>query len=284
MNPLLRRTCQLLAIPTFGLVILTSGCTTTPKTTAPKHLPDRQARMQRGYLYYLDGAGGGTMEKNWGIGVRNGLLAAGYPGAGEMFSWETGKGLIADQDASVIYKRTKASALAQKITKQAAAFPNAPIDILGFSAGTAEAIFALEKLPKGVSVENVVLLGTSISEDYDLTQALQRVHGHLYIYTSTRDRMLGVLMPFTGTADRKYHDPGAGIHGFILPKGANNQTKKLYAEKIVTIPWTKELETDGDYGRHFDNIKMEFIRDHVAPLLMGKTVPGLNTKPKAQRP
>lgn len=224
------------------------------------------------------------MEKNWGIGVRNGLLAAGYPGAGEMFSWETGKGLIADQDASVIYKRTKASALAQEITKHFAAFPHAPIDILGFSAGTAEAIFALEKLPTGVSVENVVLLGTSISKDYDLTKALQRVHGHLYLYTSTRDRMLGFLMPFTGTADRKYHDPGAGITGFILPQGANNLTKKLYAEKIVTIPWTKELETDGDYGRHFDNIKMEFIRDHVAPLLMGKTVPGMNTKPKAQRP
>ena len=71
------------------------------------------------------------------------------------------------------------------------------------------------------------------------------------------------------------NDPGAGIRGFILPKGATAETRKLYAEKIVTIPWTKELEKDGDYGHHFDNVKMEFIRDHVAPLLMGKPVPGM---------
>ena len=35
------------------------------------------------------------------------------------------------------------------------------------------------------------------------------------------------------------------------------------------------MKKSGDYGHHFDNIKMEFIRDHVAPLLMGKTQAGL---------
>ena len=87
--------------------------------------------------------------------------------------------------------------------------------------------------------------------------------------------MLGFLMPFTGTADRKFDDPGAGITGFVLPAGATAETRKLYAKKIVTIPWTAKLEKDGDYGHHFDNVKMEFIRDHVAPLFMGKPVPGL---------
>ena len=42
-------------------------------------------------------------------------------------------------------------------------------------------------------------------------------------------------------------------------------------EKIVTIPWKKSMKKSGDYGHHFDNVKMEFIRDYVAPLLMGKT-------------
>ncbi|MCX6877324.1 MAG: hypothetical protein NTW21_26475 [Verrucomicrobia bacterium] len=40
--------------------------------------------------------------------------------------------------------------------------------------------------------------------------------------------------------------------------------------KIVTIPRTAQLEQDGDYGKHFDNVKMEFIRDHVAPWFMGR--------------
>lgn len=255
------------------LSVFVIGCVGKPDGI-PKQLPDRAARIHHGYLYYFDGAGGGTAQKNWAEGVRNGLLAGGFPGAGEMFTWETGRGLMADQDASVEFKRAKAKEAAAKIIKHVNEYPQPPVDFLGFSAGTAVAIFALEDLPESVQVNDVVLLGTSISENYDLTKALKRVKGHLYIYTSTRDRMLGFLMPFSGTADRKFDDPGAGINGFVLPRGATSVTRKLYAEKIVTIPWTAKLEKDNDYGRHFDNVKMEFIRDQVTPLFLGKRVPG----------
>lgn len=258
----------------LALGLLTSGCISKP-TGLPENLPNRAERKQQGYVYYLDGAGGGTAKKNWAKGVKEGFLAAGYPGAGEMFTWETGSGLMADQDSSIKYKRSKAKELAQKAIQQSKEIPTAPLNMLGFSAGTAIAVFALEDLPESVKFDTIVLLGTSLSADYDLTKALKRVKGHLYIYTSTRDRMLSFLMPFSGTADRKYHDPGAGIRGFSLPVGANAETRKLYTEKIITIPWTDKLEKDGDYGRHFDNIQMKFIRDHVAPLFMGKTVPGM---------
>jgi hypothetical protein len=48
----------------------------------------------------------------------------------------------------------------------------------------------------------------------------------------------------TGTADRKFHDPGAGIKGFILPPGATAETRRLYAEKIVVIPYSKDWRKD----------------------------------------
>lgn len=259
---------------TAALALSSVGCFTKP-VGLPEQLPNRAERMQHGYIYYFDGAGGGTAKKNWAEGIKDGLLAGGYPGAGEMFTWETGEGLIADQDASVKYKRAKAKEAAARMVTHLKEYPGSPIDILGFSAGTAVAIFALEDLPESVQVNDMVLLGTSISENYDMTNALKRVRGHVSIYTSTRDRMLGFLMPFSGTADRKFNDPGAGITGFTLPKGATAATRRLYAEKIVTIPWTAKLEKDGDYGRHFDNVKMEFIRDHVTPLFLDKSVPGL---------
>ena len=264
------------ALRLFGiaLALFVAGCASKP-TGWPQAQPDRAERIHRGYIYYLDGAGGGTAKQNYAEGVQKGFLAAGYPGAGEMFSWETGKGLMADQNASVKYKRSEAKIVAAKIADFAEKNPSEPLGLLGFSAGTAEVIFALEYLPDSVQVDTVVLLGTSISRDYDLTKALKRVKGHVYIYTSTHDRMLGFLMPFSGTADRKFNDPGAGITGFVLPANASAETRKLYAEKLVTIPWTAQLEKDGDYGRHFDNVKMEFIRDHVAPLFMGKRVPGM---------
>jgi pimeloyl-ACP methyl ester carboxylesterase len=263
-----------------AFMVLAVGCASKP-TGLPQRLPDRSERVRHAYIYYFDGAGGGTARKNWAEGVRDGMLAGGYPGAGEMFTWETGEGLIADQDASVRFKRAKALKAAAKIKRHEAAYPGVPLDLLGFSAGTAVAIFALEDLPETIRVNQVVLLGASISKDYDLTQALRHVKGHVYVYTSTHDRMLGFLMPFSGTADRKFGDPGAGITGFTLPAGATAETRRLYAEKIVTIPWTAQLEKDSDYGRHFDNVKMEFIRDHVAPLFSGKTVPGLAKHRKA---
>lgn len=256
------------------MVLLTAACASKP-TGMPKPLANRAEREKLEYVYYLDGAGGGTAKKNWVPGVEQGFLEAGYPGAGELFSWETGKGLNADQTASVEYKRQKAGELAKSIQQRVEKYPGVPVDLLGFSAGTAEVVFAMEALPEKVQIDTVVLLGASISHDYDLTKMLKRLKGKMYVYTSTHDRMVGFFMKFSGSADRKYHDAGADIHGFVLPKGASEETRKLYAEKIVNIKWNKEFEKDGDRGHHFDNVKMEFIRDQVAPLFMGKRVPGM---------
>lgn len=255
----------------FLLLLGVMGCSSKP-VWKPQHRPDYKQRLTRGCIFYMDGAGGGTDKSNYAAGVVAGMLDAGYTGAGELVTWETGKGLIADQDASVAYKRAKATQAAASILKYKAQYPDAPVGILGFSAGTAEAVFALEALPESVQVDHVVLLGASISRDYDMTQALKRVK-RLYIITSTHDRMLKILMPLSGTADRKFHDPGAGIKGFVLPTGASPATRHLYAEKIVTIHYSKEFRKDEDKGHHFDNVKEDFIRDHVAPIFTGHPAP-----------
>lgn len=247
-------------------VLFPSGCS-TPPTGLPEPLPDRSVREKRSYVYYLDGAGGGTSRLNWAPGVERGLLDAKFPGAAAMFSWETGRGLLADQDAGLHYKRRKAADLAGEIARNAKRHPDVPINILGFSAGTAVAVFALEVLPEDVRVANVVLLGASISDNYDLTAALRRVGGKLYVFTSNHDRVLGFLMKFSGTADRKFRVAGAGVRGFVLPRRAGDATRALYADKVVRIRWQKSFEVDQDYGHHFDNVKAGFIRDHVAPLL-----------------
>jgi hypothetical protein len=274
-RPHTRRSFNLLIRSGLGLLLMASsvGCNAGKSIWNGQYQSDRKERLTRGCTFYFDGAGGGTKKSNYAAGVVEGMLEAGYRGAGEMISWETGKGLIKDQDASVAYKRSQAEAGALKIRNYQAAYPGAPVNLLGFSAGTAEAIFALEALPETAPVDHVVLLGTSISRDYDLTEALKRVKNKLYIFTSTHDRMVGTMMKFSGTADRKFHDPGAGIKGFVLPAGASAETRQLYAEKIVTIPYSKEFRKDSDKGHHFDNVKPEFIRDHVAPLLMGKPLP-----------
>jgi pimeloyl-ACP methyl ester carboxylesterase len=251
------------------LVVCCVGC-----TGLPHQMPDRAERLPHGYVYYMDGAGGGSAVQNWAGGVKDGMLAAGYAGAGEMFSWETGLGMMADQEASVRYKRTKAAEMARRLLDYSKSYPSAPVGIIGFSAGTAVGVFVLEALPKGAMVDNIVLLGASIGTDYDLTKSLRHVRGHMYLFTSPHDTVVGTMMAATGTADRKFGEAGAGVKGFTLAAEASEETRRLYAEKLVTIPWREEFERqDKYYGRHFDNVKMAFVRDHVAPLLMSETAP-----------
>src|SRR6185295_1732301 len=130
-----------------------------------------------------------------GGGVRKGLVDAGYNGAGEIFRWNTGLVVIADQTASNEYKRKKADELANAIQEYKRAQPQAPVTLMGLSAGTAIVAYALEELPANVSVETVIMLSGSLSSEHDLTSALAHVRGKMYIFTSERDEVLNVLVP-----------------------------------------------------------------------------------------
>jgi hypothetical protein len=240
-------------------LLLAAGCSQT--------MPDRAERMTRGYVYYLDGAGGGGALSNWSGGLKQGMIEAGYNGAGEIFPWNTGMGVVADQDASVDYKRSKASACAQRIQQYAKDHPGAPVTLIGLSAGTAVTVFTLEALPTSCPVDNVILCGASIAADYDLTRALQRVRNRIYVFTSERDAVLSFLVPMAGTADRQQGVPSAGLNGFQMPARASAETRALYA-KVTYIRWRPEFERYGDFGGHTDALKAPFVQEYMAPLIM----------------
>lgn len=221
-----------------------------------------------GDVYYLDGAGGGGVISNWGRGVKSGLTSAGFNGAFVEPRWETGMGVFADQVASDAYKRQKAAETARMIQSARNANPDAPITLMGLSAGTAVAVFTLEALPQDCRVDNVVLLGASISDDYDLTQALKRVNGRMYVFTSENDAVLNFAVPLAGTADRQAgSDPSAGLNGFVVPAGAPLETRRLYS-KVTNVAWRTSFEQDGDFGGHTDTTQPRFVRDHIAPIVM----------------
>jgi pimeloyl-ACP methyl ester carboxylesterase len=229
--------------------------------------PDRQTRMQHGYVYYCDGAGGGGLM-NWSGGLRQGLKDGGYPGAGEIYHWNTGLGVVADQDSSVEYKRDKAQDMARKAAAFSKEHSGAPVTFIGLSAGTAVVVFALEELPGGVRVADAVLCGASISSTYDLTRALRNLDGKMYVYTSERDGVLGFLVPMAGTADREGGDvPSAGLRGFRFPIRGSTDTRQLYA-KVVTIPWRPEFAKLGYVGGHTDVLSAPFVAAYITPHLI----------------
>jgi hypothetical protein len=255
-----RCTHILFAIGSALAMLLTTGC-----AAMTQHRHDLDAH---GVVYYCDGAGGGGPLTDWGRGVRKGLEQAGYPGAFVNFRWQTGLGVGADQAASVKYKRRQAAKLADQIERFQQTHPDAPVHLIGLSAGTAVAAFALEELPVDQPVDDVVLLGSSLSEHYDLTDALRRVEHRVYVYTSEKDVVLGVLAAAAGTADRQFCGAcSAGLHGFHLPHDASPQTRRLYS-KIENIAWKPEFAKAGYTGGHTDVVNPKFVRQYIAPLLV----------------
>lgn len=230
--------------------------------------PQADQISSHGDIYYLDGAGGGGVISNWGRGVKAGMQMAGYKGTFVEPHWETGMGVFADQVASDAYKRQKAGEVAAMIRKAKAKYPDAPITLMGLSAGTAVAIFTLEALPQNCRVDNVVLLGCSVGNDYDLTNALRHVSGRLFLFTSENDAVLNFAVPMAGTADRQPGDiPSAGLDGFTIPPGASPSTRRLYS-KITNVAWRSSFEKDGDWGGHTDTTQPRFVRDYIAPVVL----------------
>ncbi len=256
---------SLAAIPVAG------GC----RTTWAGH----EARLKEGCIFYCDGAGGGSVLRNWSGGIRKGMKQAGYPGTGKMFRWQTGLGAAADQATRVEYKRRKADELARKIQQYARAHPGAPITLMGLSAGTAICVYALEALPASCHVRDVFLFAGSLSSTYDLTAALQRVDRHMFVFSSDNDAVLRFLVPLSGTADREPAFAGTiGMDGVRWPASAGAEIRQQYA-KIIDVPWEEEFTQYGYHGGHTDVVNARFVQAVVAPLVMGRALrPGAEAR------
>ncbi len=226
-------------------------------------------RDQFGHVFYLDGAGGGGGGSPWASGVEKGLGLAKYPGDFYCFPWNTGLGVAVDQGASVEYKREKAAELAKMIRQYIDEHPGAPVSVVGLSAGTAVAVFTLEALPDRYAVDDIVLLGSSLSSHYDITKALKHVRNRFVVYTSEKDAVLSVLVSVSGTADRMFCGAcAAGLRGFHWPpdKSKDPVALALY-RKVENIDWKPEFAQSGNYGGHTDTVGPRFIRDYVATKL-----------------
>lgn len=241
--------------------LLTTGCV----DVGTRGIRPQYGDARVGRAYFLDGAGGGSFLTNWGGGIRDGLRAGGFRGDFVPFRWQTGYGAVSDQNSSVAFKRTQATKLAANMRRFRKENPTAPIYVIGLSAGTAVATYALESLPLEFQVDQVVFLGSSLSNDYDLSRALRRISGNLHVFTSGLDPVLWVGVTVSGTADRD-RARAAGIAGFVLPRTANSESRALYA-KLKQEEWKPEFALRGNLGGHVGAAQSWFVRDYIVPRL-----------------
>ncbi|MCG3130133.1 MAG: hypothetical protein FLDDKLPJ_00881 [Phycisphaerae bacterium] len=239
MNTWVRRIgCGLLAA---GMLLGASGCAD----------PGTQRREKFGKTFYLDGAG------NLGFGasdVPSGLRRAGYRGDVEIYMWTTSLNPLVDQ-LNIPAARFRASVLADKIIAYQKQHPENQINVIALSAGTGVATWAIEELKGRAKVNNLILLGSSLSNDYDMSTALQNMTGRIYVYYSPNDAVLEIVK-LVGTIDGKRGVPSVGQVGLKAPPGQES--------RIVNIGWNEEWTRFGWAGTHTDCTSGQFVQVQIS--------------------
>ncbi len=197
-------------------------------------MPTFSQKAANGITFYCPGAGNTDMGY---FGVRKGLESAGYEGEVSAFIW-TLTLLPLDQELRGLVK-LRARHLSDIIDKYIETYPGRPVNLIGLSAGSGVALWAVEHLNEDHMVENVVLLGSSLSHDYDVGDALEHIHGKIYVYYSPHDVILAGPMKLFGTIDGKFGVDGAGSVGLRSKRFAERIVNTLvsrYADKFLKAP------------------------------------------------
>lgn len=220
---------------------------------------------QFGITYYIGGAG--PIGNVGSFDVPGGMRDAGYKGRVHVHTWQSWNHAGDQMDLS--RNRQKAAELADEIRRYRRRYPRGEINIIALSAGTGIASFALEFLPEKIDISNVFFFSCSLSSRYDMTRALKRIKGKLYVLYSPYDRILKNLVWYTGTVDRSDSKEGiAGLEGFRMPFLSRRDTLVQY-QKLQNIPHRFEF-SGADYdGGHTDVTSRAFVGLYIAPAAMG---------------
>jgi hypothetical protein len=238
------------------LLLLVSGCESMPHVAqgaAP--LPARGT-----YLLHLPGIAGDSPFDRWWM---NELRLGGATDRVELYDWTCHDPWI---DALQAYARNhrEAQKIADRILDHLGADPRAKILLTAESGGAGPAVWALEKLPAGAMVDELVLVAPAISPGYDLSVALRHVRGKAYAFTSAGDWfMLGWGTSTFGTIDGKKCQ-AAGRYGFVRPPAA----EMAQYRKLVQLPYQSAWARWFNFGSHTGAMSPAFARYFLAPLLV----------------
>jgi hypothetical protein len=244
----------------LGWVACAAGQVATPNVANAPALPAAAEQPADTWLLHLPGISG----RRWiDDQMTLGLKDAGFAGALDIYDWTgTNPGI----GSLLAYKRNQAEAqkVADLIVDRLLKHPDLHIILTGHSGGTGIAIWALEKLPANVKVDEVVLLASALSPGYDLSAALSHVRGKCYSFCSENDVVvLGTGTKLLGTIDGKKTE-AAGEGGFYLPADCD---VKQY-DKLIQKPYDKSWMQYRNFGDHMGCMLREFSQKVIAPLVV----------------
>lgn len=212
-----------------------------------------------GRTYYIDGAG------NWGFGVSDiekGLRAAGYRGDIINYRWSPTFNPALDQTVGRPIARAKGQQLGKEISQYLERYPGNPVNIIALSAGTGVAVWACENISSETGVQSLILLGSSLSSDYDMGPALANINQGIWVYYSRYDQILQGPVRTLGTIDGRIGVNPAGLVGL-----------RYRSDKVHNIPWSPRYERYGWSGAHTDATSEPMVRMILAKHIFQRREP-----------
>ena len=252
-----RRRCALIS-PIAVVASLLLGCQATPgagRASSATPLPAGST-----HLIHLPGIAGDTPFDRWWLDA---LREGGAADQTELYDWTCNDRWIGALQA-IGRNHGEAIKVADRIAGKLRADPSGKVVLTAESGGTGIAVWALERLPPGMMVDEVLLIAPALSPDYDLSAALRHVRGRAFYFDSPADTlMLGFGTRLYGTIDGK-RTVAAGLVGFRAPA----RSDAYQYRKLVEMKYEPGWLWLGNFGNHTGAMSFAFARQYLAPMLL----------------
>ncbi len=193
------------------------------------------------------------------------MLDGDVPGqSAQLWDWTSVKPTGDLSTLSNIYdytrNRYRADELARQIVEWQRDHPDGRLSLIGMSGGAGICFFTVQRLPKEVMLDRIVLVSGAVSPSFDLAPIIAKTRIGLFNYYSEKD--IAVLRNGTikvGTMDRK-NVPAAGFCGFDPP------ADPAVADRIWQLKWIPAYRDLGNDGGHIGGLAVPFDRKLILPL------------------
>ena len=243
---------HLLLLLTLSLI---PGCATVrPTVRAAMPVPEQ------GVVFVADGSGDSPQMS---VSLARVLDEAHAPLRVQRVCWSHGMGRVLSDLYDADNQKAEGQKLAQEVLAYRRAYPAHRICLVGYSAGAAVVLAAVDGLAPG-TVDGMVLLAPSVSANRDLRPALRVSREGIDNFRSDWD-MVCLMLSAVGTADG-FAQPVAGRTGFT-PVIESPQDQQLY-QRLREHCWGGPKSWSGHDGGHWGSLNVDFLRAQVVPHLL----------------
>lgn len=229
----------------------------------PSYRPNQEEldSSARHVLFVADGAGD---YRACSTSLRDTVRADGLPLEVVTFVWSHGYLRNFADHNDYAFARFRGRELAEKVLEQRRTRPDLPVSLVGHSAGCGVVLAAAEQLPPD-TIERIVLLAPSVSEEYDARPALRAARLGIDNFYSPEDWLwLGLFIDLVGAMDDPCVTRTAGRYGFSVKPIDTADGSHL--SKLRQHRWDSDQRSLGHDGEHYGAYQPDYLRRFVLPL------------------